>query len=142
MNVGLNTRVIDQIGLANPMAAHTARLEDGRIGHDKNLFPDWAVAEGPWLKERPWVPEYLDEGWIEQAEVALDCPQTEEMLKSIRDPMTRPRFIGEPQPRLGVHPLSHRPGARGTNCGAAVWPCRSRTSRPIPASRRRALIVS
>jgi arabinofuranosyltransferase len=49
MNVGLDTRVIDQIGLANPLAAHTARLEDGRIGHDKNLFPDWAVAEGPWL---------------------------------------------------------------------------------------------
>ncbi|HTY27841.1 MAG TPA: flagellar motor control protein ZomB, partial [Mycobacterium sp.] len=38
MNVGLNTRVIDQIGLANPIAAHTARLEDARIGHDKNLF--------------------------------------------------------------------------------------------------------
>ena len=94
MNVGLDTRVIDQIGLANPLAAHTARLEDGRIGHDKNLFPDWAVAEGPWLKERPWIPQYLDEGWIEQAGVALTCPQTEEMLKSIRDPMTRPRFIG------------------------------------------------
>ncbi len=94
MNVGLNTRVIDQIGLANPIAAHTARLEDGRIGHDKNLFPDWVVAEGPWLKERPWIPQYLDEGWIEQAGVALTCPQTEEMLKSIRDPMTRPRFIG------------------------------------------------
>ena len=46
MNVGLDVRVIDQIGLANPLAAHTARLEDGRIGHDKNLFPDWAVAEG------------------------------------------------------------------------------------------------
>jgi len=94
MNVGLNTRVIDQIGLANPLAAHTARLGDGRIGHDKNLFPDWAVAEGPWLKERPWIPEYLDQGWIEQAEVALSCPRTAEMLKSIRDPMTRPRFIG------------------------------------------------
>lgn len=94
MNVGLDTRVIDQIGLANPIAAHTARLEDGRIGHDKNLFPDWAVAEGPWLKERPWVPEYLDEGWIEQAGAALGCPQTVEMLKAIRDPMTRPRFIG------------------------------------------------
>lgn len=62
MNVGLNVRVIDQIGLANPIAAHTARLEDGRIGHDKNLFPDWAVAEGgPWLKEHPYVPPYLDE---------------------------------------------------------------------------------
>jgi arabinofuranosyltransferase len=94
MNVGLNTRVIDQIGLANPIAAHTARLQDGRIGHDKNLFPDWAVAEGPWLKERPWIPQYLDEGWIEQAGVALTCPQTAEMLASIREPMTRPRFIG------------------------------------------------
>jgi len=94
MNVGLNTRVIDQIGLANPLAAHTARLEDGRIGHDKNLFPDWAVAEGPWLKERPWIPEYLDEGWVEQAQAALDCPETAEKLASIREPMTRPRFIG------------------------------------------------
>lgn len=94
MNVGLDTRVIDQIGLANPLAAHTARLTDGRIGHDKNLFPDWAVAEGPWLKERPWIPAYLDEGWIREAQAALGCPETVEMLKAIRDPMTRPRFIG------------------------------------------------
>jgi arabinofuranosyltransferase len=94
MNVGLDTRVIDQIGLANPLAAHTARLEDGRIGHDKNLFPDWAVAEGPWLKKRPWIPEYLDEGWIAEAGVALGCPQTVEMLEMIREPMTRPRFVG------------------------------------------------
>ncbi len=94
MNVGLDTRVIDQIGLANPLAAHTARLDDGRIGHDKNLFPDWAVADGPWLKERPWVPVYLDEGWIRQAQAALECPETAERLAAIRDPMTRPRFIG------------------------------------------------
>ena len=94
MNVGLDTRVIDQIGLANPIAAHTARLEDARIGHDKNLFPDWAVAEGPWLKKHPYVPPYLDEGWIKEAQAALDCPATAEKLKSIRDPMTLPRFIG------------------------------------------------
>ena len=62
MNVGLDVRVIDQIGLANPLAAHTARLEDGRIGHDKNLFPDWAVAEGPFLKTPPYIPAYLDRG--------------------------------------------------------------------------------
>jgi arabinofuranosyltransferase len=93
MNVGLDVRVIDQIGLANPIAAHTARLEDGRIGHDKNLFPDWAVAEGPWLKERPYIPPYLDEGWIAEAEVALGCPQTEAMLNSIRAPMGIRRFM-------------------------------------------------
>jgi len=93
MNVGLNTRVIDQIGLANPVAAHTARLEDGRIGHDKNLFPDWAVAEGPWLKKHPYVPPYLDEGWIQEAEVALKCPQTEAMLTSIHSPLGIHRFV-------------------------------------------------
>ncbi|WP_275564632.1 flagellar motor control protein ZomB [Mycolicibacterium crocinum] len=93
MNVGLNVRVIDQIGLANPIAAHTARLEDARIGHDKNLFPDWAVAEGPWLKEHPYVPPYLDEGWIAEAGVALGCPETDAMLNSIRGPLGIRRFV-------------------------------------------------
>ncbi|MBX7431019.1 hypothetical protein JDV09_02660 [Mycobacterium sp. Y57] len=93
MNVGLNVRVIDQIGLANPLAAHTARIEDGRIGHDKNLFPDWAVAEGPFLKEDPYIPSYLDEDWIRQAEVALECPDTVAVLNSIRAPMTPRRFL-------------------------------------------------
>ncbi|WP_238994626.1 flagellar motor control protein ZomB [Mycolicibacterium chubuense] len=93
MNVGLDVRVIDQIGLANPLAAHTARIEDGRIGHDKNLFPDWAVAEGPFLKKRPWIPTYLDEDWIREAQAALKCPETESMLTAIREPMTPRRFL-------------------------------------------------
>jgi arabinofuranosyltransferase len=93
MNVGLDVRVIDQIGLANPLAAHTARLEDGRIGHDKNLFPDWAVAEGPFLKEYPFIPPYLNEDWVAQAEVALGCPATEAMLNSVRAPMGPRRFL-------------------------------------------------
>jgi arabinofuranosyltransferase len=93
MNVGLDVRVIDQIGLANPLAAHTARLDDGRIGHDKNLFPDWAVAEGPFLKTRPFIPAYLDEDWIAQAEVALECPATDAMLNAVRGPMGPRRFL-------------------------------------------------
>lgn len=93
MNVGLDVRVIDQIGLANPLAAHTARLEDGRIGHDKNLFPDWAIAEGPFLKEPPFIPGYVDEDWVKQAEAALECPETEAMLNSVRSPMGPRRFL-------------------------------------------------
>ena len=93
MNVGLDVRVIDQIGLVNPLASHTARLEDGRIGHDKNLFPDWAVAEGPFLKEHPYIPVYLDEDWIIQAEAALKCPDTEAVLTSVRAPMGLRRFL-------------------------------------------------
>jgi arabinofuranosyltransferase len=92
MNVGLNVRVIDQIGLANPLAQHTGRIEDGRIGHDKDLFPDWAVAEGPFLKRRPYLPEYLDPDWVAQAQAALKCPGTDAVLKSIREPLSLRRF--------------------------------------------------
>ena len=93
MNVGLDVRVIDQIGLANPIAAHTARLQHGRIGHDKNLFPDWVIADGPWMKWYPGVPGYLDAQWVAQAEKALQCPATEAVLTSVRAPMGFHRFI-------------------------------------------------
>jgi arabinofuranosyltransferase len=92
MNVGLDVRVIDQIGLVNPLAAHTSRLVDARIGHDKNLFPDWAVAEGPFLKIPPFIPPYLDQDWVAQAQVALKCPATDAVLTAIRGPMGLRRF--------------------------------------------------
>jgi arabinofuranosyltransferase len=93
MNLPLEVRVIDQIGLANPLAAHTARLTDARIGHDKDLFPDWAVAEGPYLRKHPWIPPYIDQDWVAQAAVALTCPDTEAMLSSVRAPMDVHRFF-------------------------------------------------
>jgi arabinofuranosyltransferase len=93
MNVGLDIRVIDQIGLANPIAAHTARLQHGRIGHDKNLFPDWVIADGPWVKWPPGIPGYLDAQWVQQAAAALQCPATQQMLNSVRAPMGFHRFV-------------------------------------------------
>ena len=93
MNVGLHVRVIDQIGLANPLAAHTARLQHGRIGHDKNLFPDWVIADGPWVKWYPGVPAYLDTKFVQQATAALQCPATQQMLASVRAPMGFHRFV-------------------------------------------------
>jgi arabinofuranosyltransferase len=93
MNVALDVRVIDQIGLANPLAAHTARLQHGRIGHDKNLFPDWVIADGPWVKWYPGVPGYLDQKFIQQAEAALKCDGTQQVLNSVRAPMGLHRFL-------------------------------------------------
>ena len=93
MNVGLDVRVIDQIGLANPIAQHTERLKHGRIGHDKNLFPDWVIADGPWVKVYPGVPGYLDVNWVAQAVAALQCPETKAVLSSIRAPMTLHRYV-------------------------------------------------
>jgi len=74
MNVGLDVRVTDQIGLANPIAQHTERVKHGRIGHDKSLFPDWVVADGPWVKWYPGIPAFLDQQWVAEAEAALQCP--------------------------------------------------------------------
>jgi arabinofuranosyltransferase len=92
MNVGLDIRVLDQIGLANPLAAHTARVQHTRIGHDKNLFPDWVIADGPWVKWSPGVPGYLDVQWVAQAEAALRCRATQAVLTSVRGPMSLHRF--------------------------------------------------
>lgn len=92
MNVPLNVRVIDQMGLAYPLAAHTERLTDGRIGHDKALYPDWVVVDTGMVDRKPWMPWYLDEKWVTQARVAMSCPTTEALQISYRDPLTFERF--------------------------------------------------
>ncbi|MEE2030772.1 flagellar motor control protein ZomB [Rhodococcus sp. CC-R104] len=88
MNTSLQTRVVDQMGLAYPLASHTERLEDGRIGHDKILYPDWVVADTGMVDVHPWLPAYLDEDWVAMAQVALTCPQTQELLASSRADLT------------------------------------------------------
>jgi arabinofuranosyltransferase len=122
MNVGLDIRVIDQIGLANPVAAHTARLQHGRIGHDKNLFPDWVIADGPWVKWYPGVPGYLDAQWVAQAEAALKCPATQSMLSSVRAPMGFHRFVSNFLHSYGFtqYRIDRVPRYELIRCGLAV----------------------
>lgn len=92
MNVPLGVRVIDQEGLAYPLAAHTDRLADGRIGHDKNLYPDWVVVDMGMVDQHPWMPWFLDDKWVQQARTALTCPATQDLLASYRAPLTWDRF--------------------------------------------------
>jgi arabinofuranosyltransferase len=136
MNVGLNVRVIDQIGLANPLAMHTARLEDARIGHDKNLFPDWAVAEGPYLKEVPFLPAYLDEEWIAQAEAALKCPETEAMLTSVRGELGVRRFLSNlvNSPKFTSYRIDRVPERELARCGLPEPPPKVPPYTGLPAT--------
>ncbi|MEV6770996.1 flagellar motor control protein ZomB [Nocardia sp. NPDC051030] len=92
MNVSLDVRVVDQMGLAYPLAAHTERLSDGRIGHDKNLYPDWVVVDAGMVDQHPWVPWFMDERWLTQARAALKCPETQSLLASTRAPLTFDRW--------------------------------------------------
>ncbi|WP_238420851.1 flagellar motor control protein ZomB [Gordonia sp. 'Campus'] len=92
MNAPLDVRVIDQMGLAYPLAAHTERLEDGRIGHDKILPSEWVVAEAGAFPRRPVLPGYLDEDLVRQAQVALQCPETRDRFASFEGPWSFERF--------------------------------------------------
>ncbi|UGT72075.1 hypothetical protein LTT66_13530 [Nocardia gipuzkoensis] len=92
MNVPLDVPVIDPMGLAYPLAAHTDRLTDGRIGHDKSLYPDWVVVDTGMVDRKPWMPWYLDEKWVTQARTAMSCPDTQALMISHRDPLTFERF--------------------------------------------------
>ncbi|WP_269821761.1 flagellar motor control protein ZomB [Nocardia asteroides] len=92
MNVPLDVKVVDPMGLAYPLAAHTDRLADGRIGHDKSLYPDWVVVDAGMVDKKPWMPWYLDEKWVSQARVALSCPDTYALMLAHRDPLTLDRF--------------------------------------------------
>jgi arabinofuranosyltransferase len=92
MNLPLDVRVIDQEGLAYPLAAHSDRIENGRIGHDKNLFADWVIADLGLVGTHPWLPWYLDEDWVADAQVAITCPETRDLLTSYRSELTFDRW--------------------------------------------------
>ncbi|MET8796180.1 flagellar motor control protein ZomB [Nocardia sp. NPDC004568] len=92
MNVPLDVRVIDPMGLAFPLAAHTDRLTDGRIGHDKSLYADWVIVETGMVDIKPWLPWYMDEDWVKQARVATSCPDTYALELSYKGPLTVERF--------------------------------------------------
>jgi arabinofuranosyltransferase len=124
MNVGLDVKVIDQIGLANPIAQHTERVQHGRIGHDKSLFPDWVVADGPWVKWYPGIPAFLDQQWVAEAEAALRCPRTAAMLNSVRGPMNLHRFVSNVLHSYGFtkYRIDRVPLYDLIRCGIAVPP--------------------
>lgn len=92
MNLPLNVRVLDQMGLAYPLASHTERIPNGRLGHDKLLFGDWVIADSGGADDHPYLPAQFDSTWVRQAREALTCPETAELLDSYRAPLTWARF--------------------------------------------------
>ncbi|MEV0758893.1 flagellar motor control protein ZomB [Nocardia sp. NPDC050435] len=92
MNLPLSVRVIDPVGLAYPLAAHTDRLTDGRIGHDKHLDASWAVVDAGVVDRHPWLAAHIDPAWVRKARTALSCPSTQDLLAATRAPLTPTRF--------------------------------------------------
>ncbi|MEJ2866649.1 hypothetical protein WCD74_02660 [Actinomycetospora sp. OC33-EN08] len=85
----LDVRVTDTVGLADPIAAHTTNVPDGRTGHDKNLPAAWFVAAGGGAPVDRRAVRAED---VAAAERALRCPAIVELRASVSAPMTWARF--------------------------------------------------
>lgn len=88
MNVGLDVRVVDNVGLTNPVAAHADPLPGGRVGHSKIIPPDWEAARQG-LLPNPSLNPVL----VADARQALACTRTHEMIDSSNAPLTVGRFV-------------------------------------------------
>ena len=90
MNTSLDVRVLDNMGLATPLAARQPRTENGRVGHDKYLAAQWQLADS--AVDLTEVPDWLDPEGAVQARRALQDPDVKELFASYRDPLTWDRF--------------------------------------------------
>ncbi|GAB3076724.1 hypothetical protein [Corynebacterium aquatimens] len=90
MNVGLDARVLETIGLATPLAARQPRIDEGRIGHDKFLPRYWQYADTAVDPDR--LPDGVDKQKLLQARAALRTPEINELLATSREPMSVKRF--------------------------------------------------
>ncbi|ANN14283.1 hypothetical protein SD37_00510 [Amycolatopsis orientalis] len=88
--IPLDVRLRDGYGLANPFAAHSTSLPDGRPGHQKWLSPVWELANSARLPIIEGGPARA--GDVAAARQVLDCPKIVEIDASVRDPLTAGRF--------------------------------------------------
>ncbi|MFC3450259.1 hypothetical protein [Amycolatopsis speibonae] len=88
--IPLDMRLRDGYGLANPFAAHSTALPDGRPGHQKWLPPVWELANSARLPIAEGGPARAAE--VAAARAVLDCPEMVAIGASVRDPLTAGRF--------------------------------------------------
>ncbi|APT93402.1 membrane protein [Corynebacterium phocae] len=87
----LDIRVLDNIGLATPMAARQPRIEGGRIGHDKLLSREWQVADT--AVDIDQLPPWIDHDKAKLCRKALETPVFQELFATYRAPLTPARFV-------------------------------------------------
>ena len=84
MNAPLDIRVVDTVGLANPVAARQPRIEGGRIGHDKMLPLEWALADSSTRMDM--VPGYISTPGTIEARRAIHTDDFVRIYRSYRQP--------------------------------------------------------
>lgn len=91
MNAPLDVRILDPMGLSNPLAARQPRIEDGRVGHDKYLPMEWQIADS--ATDINQIPIWIDRGEAQLARWVLYTDEFRDLFESYRSPMTTSRFL-------------------------------------------------
>lgn len=91
MNAPLDVRILDPVGLSNPLAARQPRIEDGRIGHDKYLPMEWQIADS--AVDINKIPIWIDRNEAQLARWVLYTQDYRELFESYRAPLTRSQFL-------------------------------------------------
>ncbi len=86
----LDGRVVDILGLGNPLGAHTEPVSHRKAGHEKPLNRAWILADltAPGAP----VPRGVDPRRVRAARHALTCGPLPDLLDSTRAPLTPGRF--------------------------------------------------
>lgn len=100
MNAPLDVRVLDNMGLANPLAGRQPRVVNGRVGHDKNLPLEWQVADSAVPLDA--VPSWVDKAYVKRAREILYTPEYQKLFASYRSPLTFKRFLANIKFSLGA----------------------------------------
>ena len=90
MMAPLDTRVVDPMGLANPLAARMPQIENGRPGHDKYLPLEWQMADSSVFV--PFLPSYIDGEEVTEIRSILYTEDFVELFHVYREPMSVHRF--------------------------------------------------
>ena len=109
----LDARIHDVYGLVSPVAAHAEMAVAGRSGHEKDLPPAWDVAEA--TQVTTGTPDLVPQSEIAAAKLALQCPRIQEMLGSVRAPLTAGRFWDNLTGAFGRSALRY-PAVPGPGC--------------------------
>ncbi|MFI7115136.1 arabinofuranosyltransferase [Amycolatopsis sp. NPDC049868] len=119
MLLPLDAWVHDPIGLANPVAAHSTTIPGRRIGHSKFAGSNWEVAglaDGT-TEELAAQGQYKQDN-LDAIRKTLTCPHNQEMLDSVRAPLTFERFWENLIHSVGRSGLRYdRNPAKAQNCG-------------------------
>ncbi|WP_164701770.1 hypothetical protein [Modestobacter sp. KNN46-3] len=90
---GLEVRVVDGLGLTDPIGSHMEAPPPGRAGHEKSFPAEWFLARygAPELAEEATtgLPAPAD---VAAARATLDCGPVRELLEATNAPLTWGRF--------------------------------------------------